>query len=80
MSVEERLSPKTLGTLLRQRRNERGMTQAQIADSMGWLQSSIAELEAGRRRLDVIEFLAYAEVLRCNPTELLDDVIALRAR
>lgn len=63
---------KTLGTprqralidLIIERREAAGMTQAELARRLGEYQSFVARLESGQRRVDVVEFIALAEVLR----------------
>ena len=42
-------------TLLRQVRKEAGLTQRQLADRLGTLQSRITDYERGVRRLDLLE-------------------------
>ena len=52
-----------------------GLTQAQLAKRLGVYQSFVARLESGQRRIDVVEFLALAEVLRFDPAKA---VLSLR--
>ncbi|MGE4070212.1 MAG: helix-turn-helix domain-containing protein [Lysobacterales bacterium] len=49
---------------LRQRRESLGLTQTQLAEVLGWPQQRVSIAETGARRLDVIEFLRWAEALR----------------
>lgn len=55
------------------------MSQQQVADKLGVPQSFVAKVEGGERRIDVIEFLKFAEAVggswkdilkRVNATEL----------
>lgn len=39
------------------------MTQAQVANKLRRYQSFVATVESGQRRIDVIEFLAFAEAI-----------------
>jgi len=55
-----------------------GFTQAQLASRLGEYQSFVARLESGQRRVDVVEFLALAEILRFDPAKAL--VIIRRTR
>ena len=41
---------------LRNRREELGLSQSEVARSLGWPQQRLSAVEAGARRLDVIEF------------------------
>ena len=45
------------------KRKECGLSQAELAKKIGRYQSFIADLERGERRLDVVEFLDFAEAL-----------------
>lgn len=49
-----------------------GMTQADFADALGEYQSFVARLESAQRRVDVIEFIRFAEVLGFDAKEALD--------
>jgi transcriptional regulator with XRE-family HTH domain len=63
-----------LASVLRDRRLLAGLKQSDVATSLGWAQSAIADVEGGRRRVDVFEFLDYATALGCEPAELLRDI------
>lgn len=43
------------------------MTQAELAARLGEYQSFVARLESGQRRVDVIEFLKLARILKFDP-------------
>ena len=47
------------------------MTQTNLADALGEYQSFVARLESGQRRLDVIEFIRLAEILKFDITEMI---------
>ncbi len=61
--------------LLRSARIDRGITQSQLAKSLGTPQSFVATVENGQRRLDVIEFAAIARLLSLDPAEILNAVM-----
>lgn len=44
-------------------RKDSGLTQAQLAKKLGWQQTDVSKVERGVRRLDVIEFLAFAKAI-----------------
>lgn len=58
---------RALVDLLVEKREAAGMTQAVLAARLGQYQSFIARLESGQRRIDVVEFLALADILRFDP-------------
>jgi transcriptional regulator with XRE-family HTH domain len=65
---------KALIGLLIERREAIGMTQTQLADRLGEYQSFVARLESGQRRVDVVEFLELAEVLKFDAGKALATV------
>lgn len=54
---------KALISILISKREATGLTQSQLADTLGQYQSFVARLESGHRRVDVIEFLELACIL-----------------
>lgn len=48
---------------LRDRREELGLSQSEVARTLGWPQQRMSAVEAGARRLDVIEFFQLASAL-----------------
>ena len=48
-------------------RKAAGVSQAQLAKKINWSQSEVSRVELGERRLDVIEFTAWARVLTDDP-------------
>lgn len=73
---------KTLGTarhraliaLLIAKREATGLTQTELAAKLGEYQSFVARLESGQRRVDVVEFLEFAELLDFDPHDALDEL------
>lgn len=59
---------KALVKFLIAKREAMGITQADLANQMGEYQSFVARLESGQRRIDVVEFLELAGVLRFDPS------------
>ena len=53
-------------------RKDAGLTQRQVAVKWKRPQSTVAAIESGERRLDVIEFCELAAVLGVDPTALFD--------
>jgi transcriptional regulator with XRE-family HTH domain len=69
-----------LRILLIERRKQAGLTQAQLAEKLGsgWHQSTVASLENGQRKIDVLEFLKLSEAIGFDPAELLKLVASVR--
>lgn len=60
--------------LLIQKREAAGLTQTELAEKLGEYQSFVARLESGQRRVDVIEFLALAELLGFEPEQVIREI------
>ena len=69
---------RALITLLIQKREQLGMTQSDLADAIGEYQSFVARLESGQRRVDVVEFLRLAKVLKFNAAAVIEDLKKIR--
>lgn len=54
---------------LRARREELGLTQTALSLELGWPQQRLSAIEAGARRLDVMEFLHLTARLGLTPAE-----------
>ena len=57
--------------LMIQARERSGLTQVQVADALGRLQSFVSKYERGDRRLDFSEFVEIADVLGIDIVEFL---------
>lgn len=55
-------------------RRAQGMTQEALAAKLGRPQSFVAKFEGGERRLDVIEFLRIAKLLKADYQTILKEV------
>jgi len=62
---------KLVGENVRRIRTERGMTQEQLAESSGFSQQYISDLERGRRNPTVVSLFELAQALGSTPIELL---------
>ncbi len=73
---------KTLGTqrhraliaILIEKREAAGFTQVELATQLGEYQSFVARLESGQRRVDVVEFIRLAEILKFDPAAIVDEL------
>lgn len=59
---------------LAEARQEKGITQSDVATRLGKPQSFVSKYESGERRLDVIEFLEVCEALSTSPQSILRKV------
>lgn len=57
--------------MLVEKREAAGITQTELATRLGEYQSLVARLESGQRRVDVVEFLDLAMILKFEPDEIL---------
>ena len=48
---------------------DKGITQAQLAGRLERSQSFVAKIEAGERRLDVVEFVDWVRALKADPED-----------
>jgi transcriptional regulator with XRE-family HTH domain len=60
--------------MLIRKRETAGLTQTEFAEKLGEYQSFVARLESGQRRVDVIEFLALADILDFDPEEAIREI------
>jgi len=58
-----------LTALLREHREEAGLTQAQVAKKLDRPQSFVSKVESGERRLDLVELRALCRVLGIDLVE-----------
>ncbi|VDC28603.1 helix-turn-helix domain-containing protein [Pseudogemmobacter humi] len=65
---------RALMQVLIETRKEAGITQQELADRLNRPQSYVAKVETGERRLDVIEFIEWAEGIGASPALLMDRV------
>jgi ribosome-binding protein aMBF1 (putative translation factor) len=62
-----------VGAALARRRQQRGLSQMELADLVDCNHSAIARWEAGRRTPTIAHLLALARALGCRPEALLPD-------
>ena len=67
----KRTPGETLGDHVRELRQKRGLTQADLAGRLGVPQSRISEIESGSRVPNLVTMLRLAAALDCKPTALL---------
>ncbi len=65
---------RALMQVLIETRREARITQQELADRLNRSQSYVAKVETGERRLDVVEFIEWAEGIGASPALLMDRV------
>jgi transcriptional regulator with XRE-family HTH domain len=69
-----------LRQLLTEARTERGFSQSELAGRLGRPQTFVSKYERGERRLDLVEFLEIADMLKADAHEILRQVQAVGRR
>lgn len=64
-------SYRRLRELLVQARKDAGLSQAELARKLGWVQTAVSKYERGERRLDVIELLDVAAAIDIDPHKII---------
>lgn len=72
MDKKQKVTPKYMKYVLRRYRDLVGMSQQQLADSIGVSKGFISALEGGRRAPSIDLLLLIAEALAVRPGELVD--------
>jgi transcriptional regulator with XRE-family HTH domain len=62
---------KKLCEMLVAARKKAGLHQADVAKALGVHQSFVSKIESGERRLDVVEFLRVAKLIKADPVAIL---------
>ena len=60
--------------LLKQARQDAGLTQREAAEKMGRPQSWVAQSEIGERRVDVVELLDFLDVYGVRPGKFVEEL------
>ena len=64
-----------LAELLVAAREKAGLKQSELAEKLGRHQPFVSNLEAGQRRIDLIELLDIAAALDVDPREMIDTLL-----
>jgi DNA-binding XRE family transcriptional regulator len=65
----------SVGALLRDARETRGLTQQQVALSIGLVRSSVANIESGRQHLPLHNWVGICQVLGMDPADVITNAI-----
>lgn len=69
-----------LRSLLVEKRDKAGLTQADLAKRLRQYQSFVARVESGQRRIDVVELLDIAEAIGFDPRDAIKKLMTVKAR
>lgn len=67
-----------LRALLVRERKRAGLSQTEVAAKLGRYQSYVATVEGGQRRVDVVEFLDFAEAIGFDPAKAIKALRCVR--
>lgn len=73
------LEYRALLALLRDLREGAGITQSEMAETLGNTQTFISKVERGERRIDVVEFVEFCEALEVDPLVAFRELLARRS-
>jgi transcriptional regulator with XRE-family HTH domain len=65
--------------LMIEARKSAGMTQAEVAAALGKPQSFVSKYESHERRLDVVEFVTIARLLKADPLKIVGAIDAVQS-
>jgi transcriptional regulator with XRE-family HTH domain len=57
-------------------RHSAGLTQVELAEKLGKPQSFVSKIEAGDRRLDVVEYVKWMQITNLEPSKLINTLAA----
>lgn len=63
-----------VGAVLAAARRRSNLTQVELARRLGKPQSVVSQVEAGRRRLDIVEFIRVITAIGVNPVEVFAEI------
>jgi transcriptional regulator with XRE-family HTH domain len=66
---------KIVGEILADARRKANMTQVELARRLGKPQSVVSGYEAGKRRVDVVEFLLIVRTIGADPVEVFAEIL-----
>jgi predicted transcriptional regulator len=66
---------KVVGAALEAARRKANLTQVELARRLGKPQSVVSGYEAGKRRVDVVEFLVIVRTLGTDPVEVFAEIV-----
>ncbi len=77
-AAERKHNPSSRAALLLQIQLSRTQTQAEVAKRLKRYQSFVATVESGQRRIDVVEFIDFADAIGFDPRDAIKRLRAIR--
>lgn len=71
---------RSAGAALERAREHAGLTQHQLAKTLGKPQSFVSNFERGQRRIDILELLRIADALGADPPQLFAEILTALGR
>jgi transcriptional regulator with XRE-family HTH domain len=71
---------KLVGECLAKARKTAGLTQAELAGLLKKPQSFVSSFESGQRRIDLLELLRIAHVLKADPRKIFAEIVLRKSR
>ena len=68
-----------LRVFLVERRKRAGLTQSEVARRLHRYQSYVANVETGQKRIDVVEFVAFAEAIGFDPAKAISKIASVKS-
>lgn len=69
-----------LRAFLVEKRKKASLTQSEVAEKLNRYQSFVATVESGQRRIDVVEYLDFAEAIGFDPRDGIKRLLSVKAR
>lgn len=69
--IEARQAYGKLGILIRQKRNEKGVTQVDLAAALNIDRSHVTRIESGKKPVSVVRLLEISKALECQASDLI---------
>lgn len=66
---------RVVGAILAAARRRANLTQVELAQRLGKPQSVVSQFEAGKRRVDVVEFVRVVRTLGADPVEVFAEIV-----
>ncbi len=62
----------SIGSVLKQKRQEKGITQETVAKQLGLTRNHVSDIERGIHKITIQVFCGYCEILDITPNDLLE--------
>ena len=66
---------KAVASVWRQARVDADLSQAELAKALGWGRDTVADIEAGRRKVELTDVILLATVVKLDPKKLFERIL-----